>query len=224
MDSRHPSSTAVAWEQVRRRILTGQLAAGERLVAQRLAEDLGLSRTPVKEALGSLEREGLVTRAENWGYRVRVISVRDAQDVFEARQVVETANSFHAASRASDSQLRAMAKCLQEAQGRLKRSRVMEFQQASRQVHEQIAEASGNRMLIRMFRQLNDLVMLVAITSLRALPDRATHILSENRSIVDAIKARDPDLAAERTRRHIEAGHTALRKVLAQGDASASLV
>jgi DNA-binding GntR family transcriptional regulator len=152
-----------------------------------------------------------------------VISVRDAQDVFEARQVVETANSFHAATRASDSQLRAMAKCLQEAQERLRRKSIMEFQQASRQLHGQIAEASANRMLIRMFRQLNDLVMLVAITSLRALPDRAKDILSENRSIVEAIKARDPDLAAERTRRHIDAGHAALRRVLAQGDVSTAL-
>ncbi len=223
MDSNLLPNTVTAWERVRHGILTGKLAAGERLIAQRLAADLGLSRTPVKEALASLEREGLVTRAENWGYSVRVISVRDAQDVFEARLVVETANSFHAASRATDSQIGAMAHCLQDAQSQLKRRRIMEFQQASRQVHEQIAEASGNRMLIQMFRQVNDLVMLVAITSLRALPDRATDILAENRSIVEAIRARDPEVAAERTKRHIEAGHEAFRKALAQGNLSASL-
>ena len=223
MDSNRLPSAVTAWDRVRHGILTGQLAAGERLIAQRLAAELGLSRTPVKEALASLEREGLVTRAENWGYSVRVISVRDAQDVFEARLVVETANSFHAAMRATDSQIGAMAQGLQEAHGQLKRRRIMEFQQASRQVHEQIAEASGNRMLIQMFRQVNDLVMLVAITSLRALPDRATDILAENRSIVEAIRARNPDLAAERTKRHIEAGHEAFRKALAQGNLSASL-
>jgi DNA-binding GntR family transcriptional regulator len=223
MDSIRLPSAVTAWDRVRHGILTGQLAAGERLVAQRLAAELGLSRTPVKEALASLEREGLVTRAENWGYSVRVISVRDAQDVFEARLVVETANSFHAAMRATDSQIGAMAQGLQEAHGQLKRRRIMEFQQASRQVHEQIAEASANRMLIQMFRQVNDLVMLVAITSLRALPDRATDILAENRSIVEAIRARNPDLAAERTKRHIEAGHEAFRKALAQGNLSASL-
>ena len=105
-----------AWDRIRHGILTGQLAPGERLIAQRLAEDLGLSRTPVKEALASLEREGLVTRTGNWGYRVRVISVRDAQEVFEARLVVETANSFHAALRATESQIGAMAQGLQEAQ------------------------------------------------------------------------------------------------------------
>lgn len=224
MDSNRLPSSVTAWDRVRQGILTGQLAPGERLIAQRLAADLGLSRTPVKEALASLEREGLVTRAENWGYSVRLISVRDAQDVFEARLVVETANSFHAALRATDSQVRAMAQVLQEAYGQLKRRRIMAFQQASRQVHEQIAEASGNRMLMQMFRQVNDLVMLVAITSLRVLPDRATDILAENRSIVEAIRARDPDLAAERTRRHIEAGHEAIRKALAQGHLSASLV
>jgi GntR family transcriptional regulator, vanillate catabolism transcriptional regulator len=223
MDSIRLPSAVTAWDRVRHGILTGQLAAGERLVAQRLAAELGLSRTPVKEALASLEREGLVTRAENWGYSVRVISVRDAQDVFEARLVVETANSFHAAMRATDSQIGAMAQGLQEAHGQLKRRRIMEFQQASRQVHEQIAEASANRMLIQMFRQVNDLVMLVAITSLRALPDRATDILAENRSIVEAIRARNPDLASERTKRHIEAGHEAFRKALAQGNLSASL-
>ncbi len=223
MDSSRPPSTVTAWDGVRRGILTGRFVAGERLIAQRLAADLGLSRTPIKEALAILEREGLVTRAENWGYSVRVMSVRDAQDVFEARLVVETANSLHAALRASDSQIGAMTQGLQEAHGQLKRRRIMEFQQASRQVHEQIAEASGNRMLVQMFRQVNDLVMLVAMTSLRALPDRATDILAENRSIVEAIRERNPDLAADRTRRHIEAGHAAFRRALAQGDLSASL-
>lgn len=223
MDSIQLPSTVTAWGGVRHRILTGQLAPGERLIAQRLAVDLGLSRTPIKEALASLEREGLVTRAENWGYSVRAISVRDAQDVFEARLVVETANSFHAALRATDSQIGAMAQGLQKAHGQLKRRRIMEFQLASRQVHEQIAEASGNRVLIQMFRQVNDLVMLVAITSLRAQPDRATDILSENRSIVEAIRARDPDQAAERTKRHIEAGHEAFRKALAQGNLSTTV-
>ena len=223
MDSMRLPSTRTAWDRVRHGILTGQLAAGERLITQRLAEDLGLSRTPVKEALAILEREGLVTRAENWGYSVRLISVRDAQDVFEARLVVETANSFHAAQRATEPQLGAMTQRLQQAHGQLKRRRIMEFQRASRQVHEQIAEASGNGMLVQMFRQVNDLVMLVAITSLRALPDRATDILAENRSIVEAIEARNPDLAAERTKRHIEAGHEAFRKALAQGNLSASL-
>jgi DNA-binding GntR family transcriptional regulator len=223
MDSIQSSSTVTAWERLRHGILTGQFAAGERLIAQRLAADLGLSRTPVKEALASLEREGLVTRVGNWGYSVRVISVRDAQDVFEARQVVETANSYHAATRATDSQIAAMAQGLKQAQDHLKRRRIMEFQQTSRQVHEQIAEASANRMLMQMFRQVNDLVMLVAITSLRALPDRARDILAENRSIVEAIRGRKPDLAAERTRLHIEAGHEALRKALAQGSLSASL-
>ena len=223
MDSMRLPSTRTAWDRVRHGILTGQLAAGERLITQRLAEELGLSRTPVKEALAILEREGLVTRAENWGYSVRLISVRDAQDVFEARLVVETANSLHAALRATESQLGAMTQRLQQAHGQLKRRRIMEFQRASRQVHEQIAEASGNGMLVQMFRQVNDLVMLVAITSLRALPDRATDILAENRSIVEAIEARNPDLAAERTKRHIEAGHEAFRKALAQGNLSASL-
>ena len=223
MDSMRLPSTRTAWDRVRHGILTGQLAAGERLITQRLAEDLGLSRTPVKEALAILEREGLVTRAENWGYSVRLISVRDAQDVFEARLVVETANSFHAAQRATEPQLGAMIQRLQQAHGQLTRRRIMEFQRASRQVHGQIAEASGNGMLVQMFRQVNDLVMLVAITSLRALPDRATDILAENRSIVEAIEARNPDLAAERTKRHIEAGHEAFRKALAQGNLSASL-
>ncbi len=223
MDSKTPPSTVAAWDRIRHGILTGHFAPGERLITQRLAEALGLSRTPVKEALASLEREGLVTRAGNWGYSVRVISVRDAQEVFEARLVVETANSFHAAVRATGSQIGTMAQGLQDGHDQLKRRRIMEFQQASRQVHEQIAEASGNRMLMQMFRQVNDLVMLVAITSLRALPDRATDILAENRSIVEAIRARDPDLAAERTKRHIEAGHEAFRKALVQGNLSASL-
>lgn len=206
--------TEVAFERLRQGILTGALAQGERLVAQRLATDLGLSRTPVKEALASLEREGLVVRGGNWGYSVRQLSLADARDVFEARLLIEPANAFHAATRASAGQIAAMEAGLREAKGHLERGRIIAFQQASRGIHERIAEANGNALLTRMFRQVNDWVMLLAITSLRALPDRANDILSENTEIVAAIRDRAPEVAAARTRRHIERGHEAMQGAL----------
>lgn len=217
MDAKRLLGTVAAATRLRQDILGGTLAPGTRLITQKLASELALSRTPVREALASLEREGLVVREGNWGYAVRTIEARDASDLFEARLVIETATAFHAATRASEARIAAMEVALSRAADLLLDHRIAAFQQVSRSIHEVIAEASGNQLLIRMFRQVNDLVMLLAHRSLQTSPGRASGILEENRAIVAAIRARDPALASKRTRRHIEAGHAAFRRSLPDG-------
>lgn len=206
---------AVAYNTLREAILKGRLAAGSRLVTQRIATEMGLSRTPVKEALARLETEGLVTRAGNWGYGVRTISLRDAEEIFEARLVIEVASAWRAAERATEAEAAGMVQLLSVSRSYLKARELAEFQNASRAIHELIAQATGNTQLMRMFRQVNDLVVLFGMSLLRANPARATAILAENEAIVEAIQRRHADEAARLMREHIENGHAGFRATAA---------
>ncbi|MGH8431915.1 MAG: GntR family transcriptional regulator [Solimonas sp.] len=206
---------ATAYAGLRDAILKGRLMAGDRLVAQRIATDMGVSRTPVKEALARLESEGLVVRAGNWGYSVRTISMRDAEEIFEARLVIEVASAERAAQRATEAETDAMAKLLSTSRRHLKAKDLAEFQHCSRGVHELIAQATGNAQLVRMFKQVNDLVVLFGVSLLRANPTRAPEILGENEAIVDAVQQRRSDEAARLMRRHIENGHASFRNAAA---------
>lgn len=206
---------AVAYNTLREAILKGRLAAGSRLATQRIATEMGLSRTPVKEALARLETEGLVTRAGNWGYGVRTISLRDAEEIFEARLVIEVASAWRAAERATEAEAAGMVQLLSVSRSYLKARELAEFQNASRAIHELIAQATGNTQLMRMFRQVNDLVVLFGMSLLRANPARATAILAENEAIVEAIQRRHADEAARLMREHIENGHAGFRATAA---------
>lgn len=214
MDSTSLLQTGSAYSRLRDDILKGRLTAGARLVTQRIADELGISRTPVKEALARLEVEGLVLRSGNWGYTVRGITLLDAQELFEARLVIETACARLAAERAGEADTHAMTRQLAASRRHLKARALPEFQDSARGVHELIAQASANSQLVRMFKQVNDLVVLFGISLLRAHPARAPEIQAENESIVAAIQERRGDEAAALMRRHIENGHASFRAAI----------
>jgi len=211
MDATTSLTTEVAYATVRDRILKGQLQPGERLVTQRVATLLGISRTPVKEALARIETEGLVQRSGNWGYTVRRMTLRDAEEIFEARLVVEVAAAELAARRVTDPEIVAMRELIDQARQHLRKSNLADFQIASRGIHEEIAKATGNRSLYRMFKQVNDLTLLFGVSLLRLNPSRAEEILRENELIVTSLAKRQSAEVARLMRKHIERGHASFR-------------
>lgn len=214
MDPIQTLNVETAFLRIRDDILRGRLLPGEKVVAQKLAQDIGTSRTPVKEALARLEIEGLVVRAGNWGYSVRTISFRDAEELFEARLVVEVGNARLAAQRASEAEVEGMRRLLVESKRRLGAGALVEFQHRARGIHELIAQATGNAMLVKMFKQVNDLIILFGTSLLRANPQRARRILEENEAIVDAVASRRPEEAAALMREHIDRGHASFREAM----------
>lgn len=195
------------YSQIKKLILSGDMSAGEKLASQQLADRLGLSRTPVREALTRLESEGLVMRHANRGYSVRMLSLRETSHLFEARMVIEVANASFAAQRIQENALVAMQEVLQHAQRLLREKRIGEFQHAARRFHQYVAESAGNTHLLRMFGQINDLVLLFGITLLRASPARAEEIMAENQRIYERIAMRQAVEAATAMQDHIKRGH-----------------
>jgi len=224
MDSKSVLDTTLVYSQLRDDIIRGRLSPGQRLVAQRLATQANVSRTPVKEALARLESEGLVLREENWGYTVRSITVRDAEEIFEGRLIIEVAAARLAAERASAADEDALGKALAASEKRLRQGKLVEFQIDSRAVHERIVQATANTQIMRMFRQLDDLVLIFGLSLLRANPDRAADIYEENIGIVEAVRSRDPEQAASLMKRHIERGHGSFRDAIGKTHTALRLV
>ena len=192
-----------AYYHLRNAITTGKILPGERVITQQIATELRLSRTPIKEALARAEADGMVVRAGNWGYTVREITLRDAENIFEARMVVELACAQIAADNSNASDHEEMTRLWSKAHAAFTKGRLSDFLLASRQLHGFIAKCTGNDILLNLFNQVNNLVLLFALSLLRANPKRAAEIDAENKALIEAIKQKDKDLAGRLIRSQV---------------------
>jgi DNA-binding GntR family transcriptional regulator len=190
--------------EVVERILAGRLAAGDVLSELGLAAELGVSRTPVHEALALLVADGLVTRERNCRARVARFSGDDLFEVFEMRKLLEGHAAELAAGRMDSRQLgplRATAAALRE--GLRARDWSRRWSEADEEFHRTIAQASGNARLaadILRYRLLHR-----GINRHSTDPKSLQSALAEHESILDALDARDAAAARARMVAHIAA-------------------
>ncbi|MEU6411391.1 GntR family transcriptional regulator [Microbispora sp. NPDC046933] len=194
--------TDLVADAIRTAILSGRLAQGETLVERRLAERLGVSKTPVREALIGLAATGLVVIGPNRGVTVRVVGRADLRKAYEVRLLLEpwaigrTAVSGHA----TDGARAALA----EARALLAGADTAALSLANRRFHHELYARCGNELVVAQLDTLQDLAALGSVTVLWR--DRPTwpdeH--GEHEAILAAVEAGDAALAERLTRRHIE--------------------
>jgi len=211
------------YDSVKSLIITGQLAPGARVTEAELTERLGVSRTPVREALNRLERDGLVVGREKNGFAVVAFDTETAREAFELREVLEahsTALACEHASPADHKELLAMiAECDQLAAvpDRSVRHKLKEFQ-VGVDIHRAIAHMSGNAMLAKILCDLLDRCQIYVWMDLTVLNDWET-ARDEHRELVTAICARDTDRAISVIRRHVaETGRNVMELMRARAD------
>ena len=189
------------YDVLRERIIDGVLEGGLRLRQESLAEELGVSRTPLREALRRLESEGLVELETNRGARVVEVTVADMLASYEARLLLEPPAAARAATEhgADDAaRLRGAITAHRSA-----RSTTALFE-ANRAFHVALVEASGNPILGRIAALLWATRLGSAVYQRQAMtPAEAAGDADEHEAITDAVVARDPDGAEQLTRRHI---------------------
>jgi DNA-binding GntR family transcriptional regulator len=186
---------------IRERILTGALPRGARVHQEDVAADLGVSRTPVREALRRLAAEGLIEMRTNRGARVTDLEPDDMRQPYEARLVVEPGAARLAAQR-EPPETRRMRRAV-DAQRRAIPDVPRTFA-ANREFHIALAEASGNVFLLQFIELLWVSRIGEAIYEHQAeSPQRMSLDADEHEQILDAIEARDARRAESLTRRHI---------------------
>jgi DNA-binding GntR family transcriptional regulator len=195
------SVVGLAYEQIRGLILTGEFAPGERLGQVELAERLGISRTPVREALRRLAGEGLVIARTNHGFRVAEIGIDEVMRRLEIRVLLEPGIARLAAERASDSDLVAIDGAVER---ELHADDAAGTHDASRDFHLAVARATGNPDLVTTLAAQWIVEIGRRLLARRAAaPDWRRGDVEEHRAIAAAIVARDGELAERLMREHV---------------------
>jgi DNA-binding GntR family transcriptional regulator len=182
------------------RIVQGRYAPGERIVEFKLAKELGLSQSPVREGLRELAAVGIVTIHPRRGARVRLPSAKELADVSLVRAEVDALAARLAADRIPEATLETLGGLVDEMFDRLEAGDFSGVTEADVRFHHLIAEASENHALVRAFDQLAPFARTFITLTLPDVDVRG--IVQEHRPILDALRARDADRAAEAARAH----------------------
>ena len=204
------SAAQVAYDYVKARLLDGRFAGGTLLSENEIAQRLDVSRTPVRQAFVQLEAEGLLELYPRRGALVVPISPSEAEDVLEARMLIEQ----HAARRA----VRAgpgLAVALREQIAEQEDSLAGDgagFAWSDRAFHRAIVEAAGNQLLTRQYDALRDRHQRIAAVTIARDPSRIERFVAEHREIAAAFEAGDGDRAAELLGTHLQGAHELVRR------------
>ena len=183
------------------RIVTGEYQPGSRLVETRIATELGVSQAPVREALRDLEQLGCIVHEPFRGCSVRAFSADELLEAFPVRAALEALAAQLAAERITEDELAHLAELLETMRAAADRGDAHDQSQANASFHAAIVRAARNATLERQWTLLEPFSRTYISVSqpgldLRALSDRHVPIL-------DALRARDPEAAAEAMHRHL---------------------
>jgi len=194
----------VAYEAIKEEILSLRLPPQARLNAIDLAAQVGLSRTPVREALARLEQEGLAVREAAGGFRVHSLSLKEIVDVYRVRAALEVEAAIEAMPHLTPEVLGVMASTLEGSRAYLAPDTFNEFILANRRFHAQIVELSGNAMLQRFMAPIADRVRLIGAMLIRRHAARTAEVLAENLAILAALRSGDAGQVEAAVRSHVQ--------------------
>lgn len=195
------SATALAYREIKSRILESRYQAGEKLSETRLCAELGLGRSPIRTALARLKEEGWVAVSPQSGTYVKSLSPKDIEDVIELRLVLEMHVAGIAAQRISEAELRRLRQVLATLGPRIVKGGMEEFTELDDQIHSAIYEAAGNQLIAGLLQTLREKVRWILPTTATALERR--HAVRELERIVEALEKRSAKEAAQRLREHV---------------------
>ena len=192
----------VVFRTLREAILKGKIKPGERLMEIQLAKKLGVSRTPVREAIRMLELEGLVTMVPRKGAAVAAISEKTLRDVLEVRRALEELSVMLACERMTWEQFEE----LRAANTRFARAAEGEditlIAKTDEDFHDIIYQSTGNDKLILLLNQLREQMYRYRVEHIK-MKERRSILIKEHQEIIDALRKRNADIAVAVMRKHI---------------------
>ncbi len=202
----------VVFETLRDAIITQVLKPGERLMEIQLADEMGVSRTPVREAIRKLELEGLVVMVPRKGAYVAGVSLKDIHEVYEVRTALEMLAVSLAAERITPEELDALERQVQresEEEEKLDGSDIHNIIYIDSTFHDLLYQAAHNQRLVQFVNILQEQLQRFRAASL-SRPGRSKTALEEHKQIVEALANRDAKRAAELARKHIQNAERAM--------------
>jgi len=189
-------------ERIEQMIVTGEFADGERLDEVKLAEQFGVSRTPLREAFQSLAASGLLTLEARRGAFIRHPDFVELVEMFEVMAEIEAMCGFRAARRVTDEQMAAIGLTIDACEAAIAVGDFDEYYRENEKFHHLLYEASGNRFLAREAARLHKRLKPYRRLQLRA-NGRMPQSMREHRAVVAALQRADPKAAAATLRLHV---------------------
>ena len=193
----------VVFNTLRQAILKGELKPGERLMEIALAEKLGVSRTPIREAMRKLELEGLVVMIPRRGAQVANITEKDLNDVLEVRIALENVAIEKACTRMSEEDMGRLWLAAKEFERTMAEGNLVRLAEADVEFHEIIYRASDNKRLNQVLNNLREQIYRYRVEYLKEEETRNV-LVKEHEELTKAIRQRDVKKAQEISFRHIE--------------------
>ncbi len=193
----------VVFNTLRQAILTGDLKPGERLMELHLANKLGVSRTPIREAIRKLELEGLVTMIPRRGAEVAQITEKSMNDVLEVRRALDALCVELACDRITPEELEQLRDACDRFESAVKTNDVKRIAQADVALHDIIVRATGNQRLIQLVNNLSEQMYRYRFEYIK---DRSQHarLVEEHRIIYQSIVQKDKETASRAAKTHID--------------------
>jgi len=205
------SLPALVQREIERMILAGELPPGGKLTEAALAQTLGVSRGPVREAFRALEESGLVRLEKNRGVYVRQVAIAEADEIYELRALLDSFVGQRVAATATADVVRELRGYVTHMEKAALRNDVDVFFAANLAFHDRLVELAANRKLLATYRRLVNELRLFRRTNLAqggALPNSAR----EHRHIVERIAARDVEGAGRALHEHVMASRERMHK------------
>jgi DNA-binding GntR family transcriptional regulator len=200
---RSTTTSDLVVDAIRSAILAGRLAPGQTLVERRLAEQLGVSKTPVREALIALSAAGLVTVTPNRGTVVRTLAAEDVRQAYEVRALLEPWAVARTVRRAAPDTASAARAALAEARTHLSAADHLPLSLANRRFHRVLYAGCGNALVVSQLDGLQELTALGAVALIWAREPTWRTEHADHQEILDAVTAGAAGRAERLVRQHI---------------------
>ncbi len=187
---------------IRARILKGEYKIGEKIKETHVAEELSVSRTPIRKAFKQLEEEGLIEYVPNKGCFAKGFTRQDIEDVYAVRKVLEELTVEWAVKRITDDDVRAMAEKCEEMQGYVDQADSARVLATNKDFHEIIYHATGSRFMSQVLRSYKEYIEQTT-RPIFYEPKFLQQIVDEHRAIVAAFEKRDKDAAVAAMSEHM---------------------
>ena len=203
----------VVFNTLREAILKGDLKPGERLMELQLASKLGVSRTPIREAIRMLEQEGLAVTTPRKGAEVATMTLKDMEDVLEIRDALDELAVRIACQKISDEQLKQLEDMKELFEKSTQTGNVKKIAEADVTFHDVIYEATGNPKLVTLLNNLREQVYRYRVEYIKD-PKNYPTLIAEHEAILESLKNRDVKNAVEAMHVHVANQAEAVKTVI----------
>ncbi len=205
----------VVFNTLREAILKGDLKPGERLMELQLADKLGVSRTPIREAIRMLQQEGLAVTIPRRGAEVAGMTEKDMEDVLQIREALEILAVQLASEKITEEQIAQLEEKLTAFEEAIKTAEVKRIAQSDIDFHDLIYNAGENPRLVAMLNNLREQIYRYRVEYLK---DERIYprLIEEHKQIIIGLKERNKNYVVEMTKKHVDNQTNAVRNIIRQ--------